>query len=239
MRLNALQQFDADRLVGHQWLIGVDEAGRGALAGPVVAGACVLGCGFFQSAEAVKLSAAINDSKQLNAPAREAIFQQVESFRCAGLLDFAVASGSVREIAELNILGATRLAMRRALEALSVRANGWDLPESAVAGPLFAKKSTVRLIVDGLPLKPFPYTHQSIVKGDGKSLAIAMASIVAKATRDRALVHHASEYPDYGFDGHKGYGTRSHRRAILTHGACPIHRDLFLRKIVRMRGRFG
>lgn len=230
--LNALQQHDAEQLAGHEWLIGIDEAGRGALAGPVVAGACVIDASFFESAGAVALSAAVNDSKQLSAEAREAHFEQIESFRQAGRLDFAVAAASVREIAEHNILGATRLAMQRAVETLAGRARSWTLPEFAADGPLFAATPTVKLIVDGRPLKPFPYTHCGIVKGDGKSLSIAMASIAAKVSRDRELMRLASDYPDYGLDGHKGYATQYHRRAILTHGATPIHRELFLRKIL-------
>ncbi|PXA03478.1 ribonuclease HII [Coraliomargarita sinensis] len=232
MELNDLQQHDAEQLTEREWLIGIDEAGRGALAGPVVAGACVLGQSFFRSAEAVALSAEVNDSKQLSAGARESYFGQIKALQRAGLLDFTVASASVAEIAERNILGATRLAMQRAVEALVGRTSSWKLPEAAADGPLFAGEATVQLIVDGRPLKPFPYAHRGIVKGDGKSLSIAMASIAAKVSRDRELVRLATDYPDYGFDGHKGYATRSHRQAILTHGASPVHRELFLRKIL-------
>jgi ribonuclease HII len=233
MALNVLQQHDADQLAACRWLIGVDEAGRGALAGPVVAGACVLGKAFFQSAEALELSASVNDSKQLSAEAREAYFAQITTLRQSGLLDFVVASASVREISERNILGATRLAMRRAVEALAARSAGsWALPDEATGGPLFSSDPEVKLIVDGRPLKPFPYAHSGIVKGDGKSLSIAIASIAAKVSRDRELVRLAADYPAYGFDGHKGYGTPTHRRAILAHGASPAHRELFLRKIL-------
>lgn len=230
--MNSLQEHDAALLVGHKWLIGIDEAGRGALAGPVVAGACLLAKSFFHSSEALELSAAVNDSKQLSAEAREGHFEQIESFRQAGLLDYAVGAASVREIAKYNILGATRLAMRRAAETLAARARGWTLPELAADGPLFNDLSPVKLIVDGRPLKPFPYTHCGIIKGDGKSLSIAIASIAAKVSRDRELIRLAGDYPDYGFDGHKGYATLGHRRAILAHGATPVHRELFLRKIL-------
>ena len=238
MTLNALQQHDADLLAGCEYLIGIDEAGRGALAGPVVAGACVLGSSFFQSLEAVALSAAVNDSKQLSAVARETYLKQIESLQEAGILDFAVGAGSVQEIAEYNILGATRLAMRRAVEALAARARSWVLPEAASSGPLFEEDSGVKLIVDGRPLKPFPYVHQGIIKGDSQSLAIAMGSIVAKVTRDRVLTKLDSKYPDYGFGGHKGYGTQRHRRAILSCGASPVHRELFLRKILSQQDCF-
>lgn len=235
--MNSLQHHDADLLADCDWLIGIDEAGRGALAGPVVAGACVLGTSFFESAEAVALSAAVNDSKQLGARTRDAYFQRIEDLREAGLLDFAVASASVREIAERNILGATRLAMCRAVETLAGRTTSWELPEAAAEGPLFASAPAVKLIVDGRPLKPFPYAHRGIVKGDGKSLSIAIASIAAKVSRDRELVRLAADYPDYGFDGHKGYATLRHRRAILARGPTPVHRELFLRKILMSRER--
>lgn len=235
MVLNGLQQHDADRLVAHTYLIGIDEAGRGALAGPVVAGACVLDSSFFQSNEALALSATVNDSKQLSAAARESHFRQMERLRESGQIDFAVASGSVREISIHNILGATRLAMRRAVEALAGSTSDWVLPEAAAEGPLFSGKAPVKLIVDGCPLKPFPYTHEGIVKGDSKSLAIAMASIAAKVTRDRMLQELDSEYPEYGFGGHKGYGTQGHRQAILSCGVSPVHREQFLRNMLRGR----
>lgn len=232
MELNLLQQYDAAHLAGHEYLLGIDEAGRGALAGPVVAGACVLGHSFFQSGEALALSAEVNDSKQLSAAAREKHFKLMECLQQASLIDFAVASGSVQEIADFNILGATRLAMRRAVELLAQRNPQWSLPEAALEGPLFNGLATVKLIVDGRPLKPFPYLHQGIIKGDCRSLAIAMASIAAKVTRDHWLRQLHSEYPDFGFAVHKGYATLSHRKAILACGPSPVHREKFLRKIL-------
>jgi len=230
--MNTLQKHDAAQLSEVDWLIGIDEAGRGCLAGPVTAGACVLGRAFFESPEAVELSTAINDSKQLSASARAEQLAVIEQLRDQGLLDFEVASGSVDEIAELNILGATRLAMRRAVEGLAARTRGWELPMLAADGPLFESLGGVRILVDGRPLKPFPYTHTGIVKGDGKSLAIAMASIAAKVTRDREMLQLAEQYPQYGFEQHKGYGTAVHRAALHAHGASPMHRELFLRKVL-------
>lgn len=232
MKMNALQEHDQQQLAEVDWLIGVDEAGRGCLAGPVTAGACVVQRAFFESAEAVELSAAINDSKQLTAKAREAQLEIIEQLRAQGLLDFEVASGSVEEIAELNILGANRLAMQRAVEGLASRTKAWVLPDSTLDGPLFEAAEDVRVIVDGKPLNPFPYTHTGIVKGDGKSLAIAMASIAAKVSRDRVMLQLAKMYPEYGFEQHKGYGTAAHRKALHAHGATPIHRELFLRKVL-------
>ena len=148
-------------------------------------GACVVSQEFFESAEILARTAAINDSKQMSAEAREALFQLMEQLKEEGHLDFAVAEGSVALIAERNILGATRIAMQLAVEALSHRAKEWALPLAAAAGPLFefGGKERLRMLVDGRPLKPFPYRHTALVKGDGRSFVIAMASIAAKVSR--------------------------------------------------------
>lgn len=230
--MNALQTHDAAFLAEVPRLIGIDEAGRGCLAGPVVAGACVLQADFFEYPSALERSAQINDSKQLSVEAREAQFAILLELQGEGLIDFEVAQGSVAEIAEINILGANRLAMQRAVEALAARQQNLELPLLASAGPLFEAQAEVLLIVDGRPLKPWPYQHKGIVKGDGKSLAIAMASIAAKVSRDRQMLELAERYPAYGFERHKGYATKAHRDAILTHGPCPEHRELFLRKVL-------
>lgn len=230
--MNALQTYDAGRLRSCPFLLGVDEAGRGCLAGPVVAGACVIGPALFESPSALARSALINDSKQLSAEAREEQFAVMEGLKAEGFIDFAVASGSVKEIAELNILGATRLAMQRALETIAARSQLWTLPHPAAEDPLFQSEAEVKLIVDGRPLKPFPYAHEGVVKGDGKSLSIAMASIAAKVSRDREMLCLAKEFPVYGFEQHKGYGTAAHRSALKTHGPTEVHRELFLRKVL-------
>ena len=122
--------------------------------------------------------------------------------------------------------------MRRAVEALASRARAWELPHAVADDPLFQSASEVKLIVDGRPLKPFMYAHEGVVKGDGKSLCIAMASIAAKVTRDREMLGLANTYPQYGFEQHKGYGTAVHRAALKAHGATAIHRELFLRKVM-------
>ena len=230
--MNSLQAYDRDWLLDYSRLIGIDEAGRGCLAGPVVAGACVFSLKLFESPDALLRSALINDSKQLSAESRESQFTVLESLQAEGLIDFAVASGSVAEICERNILGATRLAMQRAIEQLAQQADGWSLPQVAAADPLFKAASEVKVIVDGRPLKPFPYAHEGVIKGDGKSLSIAMASIAAKVTRDREMLRLAEKYPVYGFAQHMGYGTAAHRAALIKHGASPIHRELFLRKLL-------
>ena len=230
--MNSLQAYDRERLSEYSRLIGIDEAGRGCLAGPVVAGACVFSQRLFESPEALEKSALINDSKQLSAESRASQFTVLEALRAQGLIDVAVAFGSVAEIAEHNILGATRLAMQRAIEQLAQQADGWSLPHMAAADPLFQSASEIKIIVDGRPLKPFPYAHEGVVKGDAKSLSIAMASIAAKVTRDREMLRLAETYPEYGFAQHKGYGTAAHRAALMKHGASPIHRELFLRKVL-------
>ena len=230
--MNSLQAYDRDWLLDYSRVIGIDEAGRGCLAGPVVAGACVFSLKLFESPDALLRSALINDSKQLSTESRESQFTVLESLQAEGLIDFAVASGSVAEISEHNILGATRLAMQRAIEQLAQQADGWSLPQVAAADPLFNTASEVKVIVDGLPLKPFPYAHEGVIKGDGESLSIAMASIAAKVTRDREMLRLAEKYPVYGFAQHMGYGTAAHRAALIKHGASPIHRELFLRKLL-------
>lgn len=230
--MNSLQTYDRDWLSKYHRLIGIDEAGRGCLAGPVVAAACVLSQKFFESPDALVQSALINDSKQLSSASRESQFAVLESLRAEGLIDFAVASGSVADISERNILGATRLAMQRAIEQLAQYTDEWSLPHMAAAEPLFESASNVKVIVDGRPLKPFLYAHEGVIKGDEKSLSIAMASIAAKVTRDREMLRLDEKYPVYGFAQHKGYGTAAHRAALIKHGASPIHRDLFLRKVL-------
>ncbi|TVP80323.1 MAG: ribonuclease HII [Puniceicoccaceae bacterium] len=238
--MNPLQTYDQNALSTAQILIGVDEAGRGCLAGPVVAGACLVTQVFFASPVALAQSAKINDSKQLSAEARASQLGAMEVMESEGLIDFAVAMSSVEEITQLNILGATRLAMQRALEQLAERASGWALPCLAAEGPLFsqahgaesATSAIVKVLVDGRPLKPFPYTHHGLVRGDSRSLSIAMASIAAKVARDREMHRLAQTYPQYGFEQHKGYGTAAHRAAIREHGPSPLHRELFLRKLL-------
>ena len=180
------------RASGFLHVAGVDEAGRGPLAGPVVAGAAIL-------PEHLEGLPGLNDSKQLTAAKREALF--------AALLERAdvhcsVGIASTEEIDRLNILRATHLAMARAVEGLSLR-------------PDFC-------LVDGLPVP-----HRAIVKGDGRSLSIAAASVLAKVTRDRMMTEADAEFPQYGFAKHKGYGTKVHMEALRKHGPCPLHRRSF------------
>lgn len=191
---------DAFRHVGAKIFCGVDEAGRGPLAGPVFAAAVVL---FPQP-----VIEGINDSKKLTEKRREELFRSITS----AAQDYAVGSATVGEIEEINILNATFLAMKRAVDGLKTRP-GLALVDGNTAGTI------------GLPVR-------CIVGGDAKSASIAAASILAKVSRDRVMTELAEKYPQYGFDVHKGYGTRMHRERILEFGPCEIHRRSFLRKLL-------
>lgn len=232
--MNPLQAHDRSLLQeGARRLIGVDEAGRGCLAGPVFAAACLVDSELFTHSDALVKTFEVNDCKKLSAQKRESVYADLLALCKPGFLDLAVAEASVAEIEELNILGATRLAMQRAMEQIQSGGDGWGLPAVEASGPLFCTGSaSVVILVDGRPLRPFPYEHEALVKGDAKSLAIAAAGIAAKVERDRRMSRLAKQYPEYGFELHNGYGTRVHREAIRRHGACPDHRRLFLRKIV-------
>ena len=184
-------------------IAGVDEAGRGPLAGPVVAAAVAFDKDFLE-VEAEKSLACLDDSKNLPAARREFFHALLSACPHARI---GVASASVEEIDSLNILRATHLAMARAVAQLA--------PPPDLA------------LVDGLPVQGLPVPHRAIVGGDAASLSIAAASVVAKVTRDRWLTDLAARFPQYGFDRHKGYGTRAHLDALRRHGPCPAHRRSF------------
>ncbi len=194
-------------------LAGVDEAGRGPLAGPVVAAAVVFDRAFLE-AEQYGVLLGIDDSKTLSESQREHFFALLTQ---SPHLATGVGSADVAEIDTLNILRATHLAMKRALLALA-------------PPPDFA-------LVDGLPVQGLPCPSLAIVKGDARSLSIAAASIVAKVTRDRLMRELDRHYPAYGFAQHKGYGTRAHLQALLTEGPSPVHRRSFrpVREAMRIR----
>ena len=185
---------------GYTAICGVDEAGRGPLAGPVYAAAVILPEGL--------LIEGVNDSKKLTEKKREELFDVIKEKAAA----YCIASASVEEIEELNILGATMLAMKRAVEGLSVKAD-------------FA-------MIDGNKKPPLEIPCEAIVKGDAKSESVAAASILAKVSRDRYMLEMAEKYPVYSFEKHKGYGTKVHREAILEYGPCEIHRPSFLKKLM-------
>ena len=182
---------------GYPRVCGVDEAGRGPLCGPVVAAAVIL-----DHSNPIE---GINDSKKLSKKKREALFDVI----CERAIAFSVASASPEEIDELNILGATMLAMRRAILALSPAAD-------------FA-------LIDGNTVKNIPIPAVGVVKGDAISASISAASILAKVTRDRICIEHDALYPMYGIAGHKGYPTAAHMAAVREFGPSPIHRKSFLK----------
>lgn len=183
-------------------LAGVDEAGRGPLAGPVVAAAVVFPPQFLR--EPPESLRGLNDSKQLSAARREELF---EALLLLEDVEIGVSIVEAEEIDRLNILRATHAAMARALSALP------SLPELA--------------LVDGLPVPGLPCPSENLIKGDARCFSIAAASIVAKVTRDRILLELDAQYPHYGFARHKGYGTRAHLAALDQHGPCPAHRRSF------------
>ena len=181
---------------GINYLAGVDEAGRGPLAGPVVAAAVIFPQDVYITG--------INDSKLLSPSRREELYKRifVESE------SIGVGQSSPQEIDQINILQASLLAMKRALENLTA------MPDY--------------VLIDGLHVIPdYPVHQEALVKGDRRSFSVAAASIIAKVERDRLMMNYHQAYPEYGFDRHKGYPSKAHRTAIKMHGYCDIHRRSF------------
>jgi len=181
---------------GLRIVAGVDEAGRGPLAGPVSAAAVILPLRY--------RCPGLDDSKKLSPVKRESLHARLTT---DPKVTWAVALADVEEIDSINILRATHLAMRRAVEQLRVAID--------------------HCLIDGLPVPAFPWSHDGVVKGDGLSLSIAAASVIAKVTRDRWMHQASHEFPHYGFERHQGYGTPEHLAALRTHGPCRIHRRSF------------
>jgi ribonuclease HII len=182
---------------------GVDEAGRGPLAGPVVAAAAILPAKWAECGLPPELDG-LNDSKQLTELQREKFFAFIIA---RGEIEFAIAEIGAGLIDEINILQATHRAMNAALAKLN------PPPQ--------------HVLVDGLPVRTMRVPQTAIVKGDARSYSIAAASVLAKVTRDRLMLEFDRQWPAYGFAGHKGYGTARHLAAIAAHGPCPIHRKSF------------
>lgn len=182
---------------GIKLVCGVDEAGRGPLAGPVCAAAVILPAGLEIPG--------LNDSKKLTDKKRRELFPVI----CRQAVAYGIAMVDEKTIDEINILQATYLAMEKAIAALSVK------PELA--------------LVDGNRARDFGVPVQTVVKGDSRSASIAAASVLAKVTRDSFMDEQAGVYPGYGFEIHKGYGTKAHYEALRALGPCPIHRQTFLR----------
>lgn len=239
-RRRQLRAFDLKQIEGVGSLIGVDEAGRGALAGPVVAGAVLVTRDFLEGRWAIANASRVNDSKQLTAAEREALWDDFEALAREGLIHAHYGAATVEEIERLNILGATKEAMRRALEGIYPPSAFEASPEPDLFSSLDQRRAyqpqvSCRILIDGLHLKRFAYPHAGFVKGDARSLCIAMASIVAKVARDRMMCELDAKHPGYGFARHKGYGTEDHRAALLRLGRCPEHREMFLRRLFATR----
>ena len=217
-------------------VVGVDEAGRGCLAGPVVAGAVIIPSPFFGEAKNRKSTQEINDSKQFDEAKREMLYSQVMDLIEAKQIFAATGQASVDEIEEHNIVGATCLAMRRAMDQASQLSNGLWKPVEKSSLELFnqSEKSDMNwiILVDGRPMKKLPYEHEGLIKGDTKSLSIAMASLLAKVTRDRFMRDLHTQFPDFGFDSNKGYGAPVHLKALEKHGPTEHHRPRFLRNLL-------
>lgn len=234
-------QFDLSCIGSRERLAGVDEVGRGCLAGPVVAGAVLLERRFYTGDWCRKWASRIDDSKKLSEARRDEIVESLPELLAEGGAQFATGMADAREVDHYDILGATKLAMQRALAKVAkTLPDGVHMPEKGRTEGLFApnveeKLREVLVLIDGKPLKNFPYEHTAIVGGDGKSLAIGLASIIAKVTRDRFISELAGKYPAYGFARNKGYGTQEHRTALLKYGPCELHRATFLVKILGAR----
>lgn len=195
--------FEYDSAVRNDFPVvcGIDEAGRGPLAGDVYAAAVILGEDVFIDG--------LNDSKKLTEKKREQLFDEIISKAKA----YCVATASIEEIEEINILQATFLAMKRAYDGLGI--------------------SVDIALIDGNRLPNLDCKMQTVVKGDSLSASIAAASILAKVSRDRYMTELAEKYPEYRFDKHKGYGTKLHNELILEYGPCPAHRMSFLKKLLK------
>lgn len=198
-RLKELKEFENNLYkTGIKYIAGIDEAGRGPLSGPVVVGIVIMKPDSFIEG--------INDSKKISEKKREKLYSQITS----EAIDWSVGIVDQKEIDEINILNATKKALKKAISNLTIRPD--------------------RILVDALEhidTNQIPYT--SIIKGDAKIYCISAASIIAKVTRDRMMQEYDEIYPEYGFAKNKGYGTASHIQALKTYGPCPIHRKTFIK----------
>lgn len=201
-RLNVLKEFE-NKLYseGLKYIAGIDEAGRGPLAGPVVVGIAIMKPDSFIEG--------VNDSKKISEKKRELLYEQITN----EAIDWSVGIVDQNEIDEINILNATKKALHMAITNLKIKPD--------------------RILVDALEhidTCGIPYT--SIIKGDAKVYSISAASIIAKVIRDRMMKEYDEIYPEYGFAGHKGYGTAKHIQAIKTYGPCPLHRKTFIKNFI-------
>lgn len=199
IRLEGMKQFER-KYNTYSYICGIDEAGRGPLAGPVVAGAVILpkDCTILY----------LNDSKQVSASRRNLLFEEIKE----KAVSYGVGIVSPERVDEINILQATYEAMHQAIENMDI--------------------SPDILLVDAVTIPDIPVKQVGIVKGDAKSVSIAAASILAKVTRDRLMAEYDTIFPEYGFAGHKGYGSAAHIEAIKKYGPCPIHRRTFIKNFI-------
>lgn len=214
---------------GYRYIAGVDEVGRGPLAGPVVTAAVVLPEDFDVLG--------VDDSKKLSEKRREELYEKI----IEGCVAYGIGMSDHQVIDEINILQATKEAMKKAIAECEIML-GQSLAEfdeadgnrdlSGAGEPDFARPRKLDYVLfDAVKIENLDVPQQSIIKGDAKVLAIATASIVAKVTRDRMMVEYAKEYPWYAFESNKGYGTAAHYEGIRQHGTCPIHRMSFLKNM--------
>ena len=209
-RLEELKTIENQlRAEGFQYIAGVDEVGRGPLAGPVVAAAVVLPANFDVLG--------VDDSKKLSEKKRHELFDAIiEKAVCYG-----IGQKDQQVIDDINILEATKLAMIEAIE------NAEKMLEEKL------EKQIDFVLFDAMKIDAVEKPQQSLIKGDSRSISIAAASIVAKVTRDRQMIDYHRVYPHYGFESNKGYGTKAHYEGIVEHGITPIHRKTFLKNIIR------
>ncbi|MCR4311276.1 MAG: ribonuclease HII [Candidatus Taylorbacteria bacterium] len=197
-----------------RFVIGVDEAGRGPIAGPVVVGVFMVEMKRRGTLHSFFSRGTVRDSKKLSASSREDIYEKLVVARERGTVSFAVSFGSVKIIETKGIVFAIRDAMSKALKKLKVEV------------------SACEVLLDGALRAPSPYTNQkTIIRGDEKEAVIALASIVAKVSRDRIMRAFSKKYPHYNFEKHKGYGTASHYHALRRYGVSPLHRRSFLKNV--------
>lgn len=257
-----LLDFDRHAAQNYGGLIGVDEAGRGALAGPVVAAAVWISDDFLKNPPPSPLLEKVNDSKQVSPSVREELLEWILALEAQRSLCYSSALREAKAIDASNILRSTQEAMAECLLTLHKAAAQNDKilslkeespPDSLPPAPSFAERfgyiveeaeglfvqrakspqalKPARILIDGSPLKYIPYPHTTLVRGDSQSFAIALASIVAKVTRDRYMKAAQAAHPHFRFSEHKGYGTNLHRQEILSHGPSPLHRASFLKNL--------
>ena len=204
------EQSNKEASQGWKFLVGVDEAGRGPLAGPVAVGIACVPQNFDW-----KLIPGVGDSKKVSPKNREAIFRTAVKLKKAGVITYAVTLVSASTIDRIGITGAVKLGIERGFKKLALN----------------PKQTVVKL--DGLLKAPAEFLNQeTIIKGDAKEKVIGLASILAKVTRDRTMVRIARDYPEYDFEIHKGYGTQKHRDIMTKYGLTPIHRRSFCNKFL-------